>query len=104
SEDEFIALFRQLQSATKVANHLGVSLRAVQARCRRIERSRNVVLPVNDSRKAYAKGQIDHERAVYRLDVDDGQILIASDLHIWPGERTTMQRAFVRFVARESRS
>jgi len=98
SDQEFIALHQKHQSPTKVAKELGISLRAVQKRKGRIERDYKVVLPVDDPRPAYAKGQIDHERAVYSLEIQDGEILIASDIHIWPGERTTMQRAFLKFV------
>lgn len=33
-----------------------------------------------------------------QLDIEDGQVLIASDAHYWPGEPSTMHRAFVRFI------
>ena len=98
SEEEFLSLYRQHQSPTRVAEHLGISIRAVQKRAKHLEKKHNTVLPLNDPRRAYAKGQIDHERAVYRLSIRDGEVLIASDLHIWPGPLTTMQRAFLKFV------
>src|SRR6185503_7200129 len=97
-DEEFISLYRKLRSTQQVADALGVSSRAVQKRRGNIEKRYNVVLPQDDRRPAYARGQIDHERAVYRLDIDDGEVLIASDLHIWPGPLTTMQRAFKQFV------
>lgn len=34
------------------------------------------------------------------LDIHDGTILIGSDAHIWPGDLTTMQRAFVAMARR----
>ena len=97
-DEEFISLYRKHRSTQQVADALGVSERAVQKRRGNIEKRYNVVLPQDDRRPAYARGQIDHERAVYRLDIDDGEVLIASDLHIWPGPLTTMQRAFKKFV------
>lgn len=98
-DEEFIALCRKHRGTRQVAEELGISQRSVQARRNNIERRYCISLPQDDPRKAYARGAIDHERAVYRLDIDDGQVLIASDLHIWPGPLTTMQRAFKRFVA-----
>lgn len=89
---------RSIQSPTLEAKHLGVSLRSVQKRRETVERRYRTVLPINDPRPAYARGQVDQERAVYKLEITDGVILVASDLHIWPGPLTTMQRAFVKFV------
>lgn len=98
TDQEFIALFKEHGSPTRIAELLGLSLRAVQARRNRLEKRLGTVLPQYDTRKAYAKGQIDQERAVYKLKITNGVVLVASDLHIWPGPLTTMQRAFLQFV------
>jgi hypothetical protein len=72
----------------------------VQERRRTIEAKRGIVLPVLDHRQIYNTAEVSHNNAVYRLRVDDGQVLIGSDIHVWPGVRTTMQRAFIQFAAK----
>lgn len=98
SDDEFIALFKNLQSPTAVAKELGVTLRAVQSRRDRLEKKTGTVLPQYDERPAYNRAGVDHNKAIYKLEVSDGSILVGSDFHVWPGTRTTMQRAFVEFA------
>lgn len=98
SDQAFIAVFRELQSTALVAKRLGVDDRNVRRRRNYIEKRYNIVLPLSDARPAYNRADIDQERAVYKLSVVDGEVLIASDLHIWPGTLTTMQRAFLHFV------
>ena len=100
TDDEFIALYRDLQSSSAVAKRLGIATRNVQARKVRIENKYGVILPQFDTRPAYAKGAVSHGNAVYSLTVEDGVVLIGSDFHVWPGERTTMQRAFISFAAK----
>lgn len=97
SEAEFIALYRKLQSTDAVAKSLGISANATGARRRNIEKKHGIVLPVKDHRPAYNTVERDHP-AICKLSLTDGQILIGSDAHIWPGERTTMQRAFIAFA------
>jgi hypothetical protein len=97
SEAEFIALFKQHQSATTVAKILGKSPRAVQKRRKTLE-SRGVFLPTLDHRTVYNKPVVEHNHGVIRYDISDGQILVGSDAHIWPGPLSTMQRAFLQFA------
>ena len=99
SEDEFIALFKNLQSTKAVADALGQDRRIVQARRARLEKKLGIVLPLYDTRPAYNRAAVDHNKAIYKLQITDGAVLIGSDMHVWPGQRTTMQRAFVRFAS-----
>jgi transposase len=99
SDEEIIEAYRQMQSTKAVCDRFGLSVQTVCRRKREIERKRGLVLPVADHRPAYNTAEIDHSRAVYKLGVTDGTILIGSDFHVWPGERTTMQRAFIQFAA-----
>lgn len=100
TDQQIIEAYRRLQSPHAVAAELGSSLRNIQLRRRKIEEKYNIVLPVSDHRKAYNTAEIDQERAVYRLKVSDGQVIVGSDFHVWPGHRTTMQRAFIAFAKR----
>ena len=97
-EDQvFIEVCKRLQSTKAIAEHLGVSGRAVRKRKRNLEKKHNIVLPIFDSRPAYNSIQID-QKAIATFRIDTGTILIGSDAHIWPGPLTTMQRAFLWFA------
>lgn len=99
SQADFISAWQHLQSPTAVALHFGISVRAVCARRTRLE-GLGIRLPVRDERSPYSGAEIDNSRAVYKLPVADGVVLIGSDFHVWPGMRTTMQRAFIAFAKR----
>lgn len=98
NDDEFIAVYRKLASAFKVAEHFGMSHPAVWNKRRKLERDRGIILPQNDKRAKYARGEIAHNNAVFSMQVENGCVLIGSDIHVWPGMRTTTQRAFIHFA------
>jgi hypothetical protein len=100
TDQEFIAAYRKLQSAYAVMRHFGISHAAVWSRRKRIEKTHGVILPQNDKRKKYARGEVDHGNAVARLEIENGYVLIGSDIHVWPGDLTTTQRAFIHFAKR----
>lgn len=97
SDHDFIRVFSALQSPTKVARHFGITERAVYLRRNAIEARQGVALNTGGQ---HAQRVPLTDGAVYRLPVDNGAILICSDVHVWPGEWTTMQRAFIAFCER----
>lgn len=101
TDSQFIAAYKELQSTKAVADHFGCTVANVCQRRRRVEKEHGIVLPQFDKRPAYAKSAtVDESRAIYRLRVDTGTVLIGSDFHVWPGQMTTMQRAFIAFAKR----
>jgi hypothetical protein len=94
TDQQIVAAYKLIQSTKLVAAHLGISERALNYRRKKIAEP----CPVADHRPAYNTAEIDDSRAVYRLRVEDGIVLIGSDIHVWPGRRTTMQRAFIQFA------
>jgi len=100
SEAEFMRLFEELQSAKKVADAIGVDVRNVQDRRRNLERKHSWRAPVFDPRRPRYNTAPVHSanKAIINWNVDEGVILVGSDAHIWPGELTTVQRAFLHFV------
>ena len=92
TDNEFIALFDSV-GATKTAQILGVLERNVYARRRRLENKYGTTISAPTTivapRKEYPHRQ--------RLDLLDGTVLIASDLHIWPGDASTCLRALKKF-------
>lgn len=99
TDDRFIALFRELQNVTRVAEVLGVSVTNTRARRKRIEAKRGILLPIFDERGIYTTHEV-QAGAVATLNISDGVVLVGSDFHIVPGPRTTMQRAFVALAKR----
>lgn len=98
TDQEFIAVWKEHQSATAVAKVFGLSDRQTNSRRRSIERKHGIVLPVFDSRRPVYNTTGTEQKAVATLQIRDGIVLIGSDAHIWPGELTTMQRAFLWFA------
>lgn len=98
TEEEFIQLYRALQSTQAIAKHLSISTTAVQARRRRVEKKHGIILPLKDYRAAYNTAE--SSAAIAKLEISDGIIMVGSDAHIWPGHRSTMQRAFIKFAKR----
>lgn len=99
TQEAVVSAYNELQSSTAVAARLGITTQSLSGWRKRLEK-KGIHLPQFDTRPAYARAQIDNNRAIYRLSVTDGQVLIGSDIHVWPGHRTTMQRAFIAFAKR----
>lgn len=94
SEDEFVRIWNDSGgSATAVARVLKLDPRAVHSRRVRIESKRGQPLLSVSSRsdrpKKLPPGRIS-------ANLPNGVILVGSDVHIWPGELTTAQRAFIK--------
>ena len=96
SEEEFLRTWKETGgSAAETARRLGIHERGVHGRRRRLERLRGELLvsyqPGSDSPRKLPPG-----RLTYSL--QDGTILVGSDVHRWPGELTTAQRGFIHFA------
>jgi hypothetical protein len=88
SDDEFMQLFKS-HGGGETAKILGLARSDVFERRRRIEK--RIGQPIASPNNA-----ISEHPARIHLDIEDGLVLIASDAHYWPGQVTTMHRAFVR--------
>lgn len=91
SDEEFMRLFT-LHGATKLAKQLSIRERAVYGRRRVIEDRHGALLtaPTMQPTKQYP-GRVP-------LELKNGEVLVGSDFHIWPGEESTCLRAFKKFV------
>lgn len=99
SDQEFMAVFNELQSTKKVAERLGIAERNVWARRRKMEAKHDWRAPVRDHRPKYNTAPVsDVSRAIVTWGLSDGVILVGSDAHIWPGALTVAQRAFLYFA------
>jgi len=95
-EATFVQVWKETGgSAVEVARRIGISERNVHARRGRIEAKNGIVLPSQDIRSNRPKSTPPGRLLV---DLPDGTVLIGSDAHVWPGELTTAQRAFIQFA------
>lgn len=90
SEEEFIKLFVE-HGAEETAKILGIAVRNVYARRKRIEENKDLII------NAPSKQAIDWETMYPKrlpITIENGIVLIGSDAHYWPGIVTTAHRAF----------
>lgn len=96
SEDEFIAIWRRLQSAALVAKEIGVDIRNVHLRRKRIEARTGIALNSNDKRSPTFLRR-EHAPRV-DCEMENGVIIVGSDAHYWPGQISTAHKAFVQVI------
>lgn len=90
SDEEFLELWSQYKSPSKIAKVLGCSERTVHARRRRMENAIGEQLVA-----AEPKGFVSQHSARYGLGIENGTVLVFSDAHFWPGIRTTAFRGLL---------
>ena len=98
TDEEFLAAWGRTLSATETAKLLGLNVRAVSSRRRRLEERYGTILPSNDSRSSSFNVTIPENGVRVKFDLDSGVILVGSDCHYWPGIVSTAHRAFVMFA------
>jgi len=92
TDTEFIQLWGQLQSAQKIADHLGIANRAVHLRRRWIEKTYNMALHASDHRGVkYDKNKPKSFSPLKQVELGmlDGTVIVFSDAHFIPGQRST---------------
>lgn len=97
SDEDFIALWAKYPSPQKMADKLGMLVRNVCSRRRRIEARYAINLEIGETAPVVHFELDKHEAAKY-LDIQDGVVLVGSDAHYWPGIITPAHRAFVAFI------
>jgi len=90
SDEEFMRLFGVL-GAKKLALKVGVGEREVYKRRRNVESRHGAILTAPTQFSVEYPGRVP-------LQIKNGQVLIGSDFHVWPGEESTCLRAFKKFV------
>ena len=91
TDEEFIALWQKHQSVTKIAKLLQVSERSVNYRRRNMEKFHETKLPASDFRGGIydAKQKSHSPLKQINLGIEDGTVLVFSDAHFIPGQRST---------------
>jgi predicted phosphodiesterase len=93
SDEDFIAAWNRLGSPALVSQELGLDIRGVYNRRSNLEKMRGLSLPTRS-----ASTIIPENRRVITHEIQNGNILIASDCHYWPGEETVAHKAFVKLI------
>lgn len=97
SDEEFIRAWKDCGGhVAKVARSIGiVNERSVYARRRAVEERLGMSLKAG---AASATSAVSYHNAFYKTNIENGVVLVGTDPHLWPGERTTCQRAFLHFA------
>ena len=96
SDEQLIEGLRVHGSAYMLAKAMGMSHSNLLARLKRKNLLHLQTNAIAQDRTTWTL----KEQDFLELDIEDGSVLVASDFHIWPGARTTGQRALLR-AARE---
>jgi len=92
TDEQFITLWDTHRSVTKVAKILGITERAVNYRRRNMEETHKLNLPASDSRSAKYDSNRPKSFSPLKqinLGILDGTVIVFSDAHFIPGQRTT---------------
>lgn len=94
--DLVTALYKFNGSSIRAGNHLGISQSVVSFRRQKLEIALGITLP---RARPETWRTLDYTR-VLNLTLENGKILIGSDLHCWPNINTTAMQAFLDFNKR----
>jgi len=92
TDEQFIELWDKYRSVTKVAKILGITERAVNYRRRSMEETHKLNLPASDSRSAKYDSNRPKSFSPLKqvsLGILDGTVIVFSDAHFIPAQRTT---------------
>jgi hypothetical protein len=99
SDEEFIALWQLHGSATVIAKALGTQSRNILSRRRIVEARHGISLvskPYNNNTKSTSMSKAADTR--WSTTVKDGWVVVFSDAHFWPGDRTTAFKALLTVI------
>ena len=110
SDEQFIELWNQLKSGSKVAKALEMDVRGVMARRRRIEKTHKILL-VSDGKNYQPNLQVEQikQQLSRRLEetrhnvrrgiqMESGRAIIFSDAHFYPDTETTAYQALLEAI------
>jgi len=99
SDEEFIAAWKRFSSPSNVAKALGLDVRGVYSRRKRIEEKYGFILDsVVENRLTRTKVEIPKQGFRAIKEKIEGCVIIGSDGHFWPGERSTAFAAMILLI------
>jgi predicted phosphodiesterase len=103
SDEQFRIDWNENPSPTYLAQKYGIDVRNIHAWRRQVEAKFNIELKAGE-RKPRPKIPVPKIGARALFDVKDGEVLIGSDGHFWPGERSFAFDAFIKLIAQRKPS
>lgn len=103
TDQDFIDLWKRLGSPAEVAEATGIAVRSVYQRRRNIEARMGIELN-SDMKSGEKRENIEHNRVVSKvghrnlLEIKDGHVIVFSDAHIWPGDRSVAMDAMMKLI------
>jgi hypothetical protein len=99
TDAEFIELWKEHKSCAKIARVLQMQERKVSKRRREIEHRHNVKLESpSPHARYYTQYQPYEHLRKYNLGIENGQVVVFSDAHFWPGIHTVAYKGLVKLV------
>lgn len=95
SDGDFASLFEK-HGAAETARRLGIGERSVHRRRNTLERKLGRQLRAPEYNNCNTRRAEDHPGRL-TADIKDGVVLVGSDFHLWPGDKSTAFKAFVKF-------
>lgn len=99
TDDDFIAAWRKFGSPTAMANAFSMDLRSIFARRKRLEDKYGIVLDSADNTHRGRPKRVVPKNGCRAINENIvGTVIVASDLHAWPGDRSVAFQALVELV------
>lgn len=101
TDEEFIALWHKFGSPQLISNELGVSVRNICDRRKRLAAKLGIELPTHNDQRFTASPTIRHSYDKVRSIADiTGTVFVFSDAHFQPNESTTAFYALLKLIKR----
>jgi len=98
TDEEFIALWNQHGSASKIAKILDIDLRNVHKRRKKLQERHTIVLAGAHEKSPTFNVTIPNNGVRVNVELDNGVIMVGSDCHYYPNIISTAHRAFVHLA------
>jgi len=98
TDEEFIALWNQHGSASKIAKILDIDLRNVHKRRKKLQERHTIVLAGAHEKSPTFNVTIPNNGVRVNVELDNGVIMVGSDCHYYPDIISTAHRAFVHLA------
>ena len=103
SDNDFLVLWKDLGSVAKMAKVTGINPRTINRRRRTLEAKLGIAM-VADPSNVGGHENSEHQRIIEKIghrnvaEIKDGIVLVFSDAHFWPGDRSLAFNAMIKLI------
>ena len=100
SDDEFVGIWKRVGSPALIAKHLGIDVRSVYSRRKKIEEKYGFILDATSPKAEQMRKKIPVPKQGFRALQENivGTVIVGSDGHFWPGERSVAFAALIELI------